>query len=139
MPRPRRLSRGLGGVLERVARRRLAVVPQWRYRSVPLSVGHPGVLRSDDLAGREAIHARVVRVVHEVLDRVESCLAGAAVATGRAAEGRRCLCRCVADVVALTRAAALERVVEPEPVPRLVGRGVTQVVGRGVATLEALV
>src|SRR5262249_32181997 len=87
------------------------------------------------LAGGEAVHAGVVGVVHEVGDRIHAGLR-AGVAALRAAEGGAALAGGVVDAVALAAAAALEGVVEAEPVADLVGRGVAQVVGGGAAAGE---
>src|SRR6478752_6959135 len=73
------------------------------------AVGGPLGLQARDLAGREAVHARVVRVVHEVLDRVEPG-ARARVTPGRALVGGAGLGGGVVDLVARAPAPALERV-----------------------------
>ena len=85
---------------------------------------HPG-----GLAGSELEHAGVVRVVHEVKNRVYTGITLAGVAPGRAPERREPLCRRVVDVIVVRVASALERVVQAEPVARLVRGRVAFVVG----------
>ena len=77
-------------------------------------------LEAGDLAGSELGHARVVRVVHEVVDGVNPA-ARARVLARRAAVRLLALRRGVRDRVAAAAAAALEGVVQPEPVADLVG------------------
>jgi hypothetical protein len=62
-------------------------VPRKRRRSSSLSEAVPARVHARVLARAEPIHARVVAVVHEVLDRIETCElgAGAGIASGRAA------------------------------------------------------
>src|SRR5262245_29157734 len=86
---------------------------------------HPRVL-----VAREMIHAPVVGIVHEVVDGIEARLRRAAVATDRAAEGRRPLRRRIGDEVSFLRAAALERVIQAHPVSDLVRRRIAEVVWR---------
>ena len=93
-------------------------------------LGHPGAL-----AGREHAVAGVEGVVHVVADRVEAGQR-AGVAADRAAARGAALRRRVGDLVVPRRAAALERVVEPEPVPGLVGRGLAAVEVRRRATRQ---
>src|SRR5262249_30812378 len=81
------------------------------------------------LAGREAEHAGVVAVVHEVRDRIDPG-AAAGVTAGGATGSRRLLRGGVAHLVVARRAGPLERVVEPHPVAHLVSRRVAFVEGR---------
>lgn len=60
------------------------------------AVGLHLALEAGDLAGGELVHARVVRVVHVVVDRVDAA-AGAGVAAGWAARRGRRLRRRVGD------------------------------------------
>src|SRR5690606_7128318 len=99
------------------------------------------------LPRREVVHARVVRVVHEVLDGVGAA-GGAGVPAGGAAEGRGGLGGGVADAVAAglaagrripATAAAVEGVEEADVVADLVGAGVALVVGEEAAARERVV
>src|SRR4051812_6998570 len=74
---------------------------------------HPGAL-----PGGEHAVAGVVGVVHVVADRVQT-RQRAGVTTDRAAARGTALCRGVGHLVVLRGAAALEGVVEAEPVPGL--------------------
>ena len=85
------------------------------------------------LASGEVVHARVIAVVHVVPDAVNTA-AGAAVLTNGASRGGGGRGGSVADKVARARAAALEDVVETEPVANLVGEGAALVVGGERAT-----
>ena len=73
------------------------------------------------------MHARVVGVIHEVLDRIVAWLR-AGVEADRASERGFGLVRRVEDVVARAHAAVVERVQQEQPVTHLVGRRVTLVV-----------
>ena len=76
----------------------------------------------------------LIGVVHVVGHRIKTRLAGARIPCRRAAIRRRRLRSSVADKVARARAAALEDVVEAQPVADFVGGGRTLVVGgRGAA------
>ena len=83
------------------------------------------------LAGGEPVHAGVVGVGHEVVDRVVGA-AGAAVDHGTT-EVRTVLRLGVVDEVARRAAAPLEGVEEAQPVADLVGGRVALTVGRGPA------
>src|SRR5690606_22993910 len=95
-------------------------------------LAHPGRLTLGELG-----HAAVVGVVHEVVDRVHAFLAASVPALGALVRGLR-LRRGVVDLVA-AGAAVLEGVVEPEPVPDLVGAGVALVVVLGSLAGQRLV
>src|SRR5205085_7251842 len=84
------------------------------------------------LSCRELVHAEVVGVVHEVLDRIVAGVARAGI-LDRAAERGALLGRRVIDVIALAVTAALERVVQADPVADLVRGRVAFVVRRGRA------
>lgn len=75
----------------------------------------------------------LIRVVHVVADGVETSLARARVTANGASRGGRRLSGGVGDEVAVAGAAALEGVVETEPVADLVGDGVAEVVVGGAA------
>src|SRR5688572_25388597 len=98
------------------------------------AVGREERVHACVLTSREVVHARVVRVVHEVPDRVDAGLVAARIATDRATERRRLLRGRVADEVAVAVTATLERVIEAHPVAGLVGAGVAEVVRRRRAT-----
>ena len=90
-------------------------------------------IRPRVLPSSEPIHASISAVIHPVVDRVHPA-AGASVLADRAAGRRSLLRRGVGDLVAGSRAAALEDVVEAQPVADFVGGGRTLVVGgRGAA------
>jgi len=97
-----------------------------------------------DLASSETVQARVVAVVHPVVDGVDAA-AGAGVLADGAARGRDALGRGVGDGVASAGAAALEDVVETEVVADLVDGGGTLVeasggaAGEGVGEVDAAV
>jgi hypothetical protein len=99
----------------------------------------PGVLASG-----EPVHAGVGAVVHPVVDRVNTAAGASVLANGAAGSGGA-LRRGVADLVASAGAAALEDVVEAEPVADFVGGGGTLVVrsggaaGQGVCQVDATV
>lgn len=80
----------------------------------------------------EPIHARIVAVIHPVVDRVNTTT-GARVLANRAAGSDSLLGRGVSDRIAGARAAALEDVVETEPVADFVGGGGALVEGSGGA------
>jgi len=96
------------------------------------------------LASSEPVHARVGAVVHPVVDRVNTATR-ASVLANRAAGSRGTLRRCVGDLVASTSAAALEDVVETEPVADFVGGSGTLVVrsggsaGQGVCQVDTAI
>lgn len=97
-----------------------------------------------DLASSEAIKARIVAVVHPVVDGVDTAAGARVLANG--ATGRSSLLgRSVGDGVTRGRAAALEDVVEAEPVADFVGGGGTFVeasgssAGHGVGEVDAAV
>lgn len=75
----------------------------------------------------------LIRVIHVVVDRVKASLAGARIAAGGAAGRGAGLGGGVGDLVAGAGAAALEGVVETEPVADLVGGGLAEVVVGGAA------
>src|SRR5689334_3460688 len=77
--------------------------------------------------GEEKVYL-LVRVVHVVGHGVKTSLAGAGITRSHAAVRRRRLGSSVADIVARARAAALERVVQTQPVADLVGGRVAEVV-----------
>jgi hypothetical protein len=87
----------------------------------------PGVLASG-----EPVHASIGAVIHPVVDGVNTAAGASVLANGAAGSGGS-LGRGVADLVTGTGAAALEDVVEAEPVADLVGGGGTLVVGGGSA------
>ena len=87
------------------------------------------------LASGEPVHASVGAVVHPVVDRVDAA-AGASVLADGAAGRRGALRRGVVDLVAGAGAAALEDVVEAEPVADFVGGGRALVVRRRGAAGE---
>lgn len=99
---------------------------------------------ASDLASSEAVKARIVAVVHPVVDGVDAA-AGARVLADGAAGRSSLLRRGVGDGVAGGRAAALEDVVETEPVADFVGGGGTLVevcggaAGHGVGEVDAAV
>ena len=70
------------------------------------------------LPGCELVHAAVVRVIHEIMDRVKTgeLLARTRVAAFRTPTGRGALARRVAHVIVVGGAAVLEGVVQAEPV-----------------------
>src|SRR5687767_5293218 len=82
-----------------------------RTRSAVLAVRGVHRVHAGVLAGGEVVHAPVVGVVHEVLDRVDAGLVAARVATDGAAVGRALLGGRVAHAVALAVTAALEGVI----------------------------
>ena len=99
-------------------------------RAQSLKIRQAPHIRRDWPSG-ELVHARIVRVVHEVLDRVVTGLrAGVPV---DAVERRLGLVGRVEDLVARPLAAVLERMEERQPVPDLVRAGVALVIGGGVA------
>lgn len=81
----------------------------------------------------------LIRVIHIVVDRIKTSLARARVTAGRAATGSGSLGRGISDVIAVAGAAALEGVVETEPVADLVGGGVAEVVVGEVAAGQGVV
>ena len=85
-------------------------------------------MHTGDLVVRELVHAVVVNVVHEVVDRVHTRIARARVPVLGATVGRRAFLRRVVAVVVGNRAAALEGVVQAEIVAGLVRDGVAFVV-----------
>jgi hypothetical protein len=87
----------------------------------------PGVLASG-----EPIHASIGAVVHPVVDGVDTAAGACVLADGAAGSGGS-LGRGVADLVTSAGAAALEDVVEAEPVADFVGGGGALVVGGGGA------
>src|SRR4051812_7403123 len=92
-------------------------------RNLPLGAEEEVLLlHSLGLAGGELEVAGIVRVVHEVVDRIESRFE-AGVPADLAPERRPLLGGRVGDVVALRVTTALERVVEAEPVAGLVRSG----------------
>src|SRR5689334_5757896 len=126
-------SKRIGGSLDaRRGRRHLT----YRFRSRP--VRGPHVADPGALPRRVLVVARVVRVVHVVVDRVET-RQRAGVPAGRATARRAALRRGVTDRVVRARAATLERVVEPEPVPGLVRRRLAQVEVRRRTTRQRAV
>ena len=88
---------------------------------------HPCGAHALHLPGRELEHAGILRVVHEVENRIESGLRSAltAIATDRTVERRRKLCRRVGNQIALVAAFTVERVEEREPVPHFVRGGIS--------------
>ncbi len=71
------------------------------------------------LLRREAGHARIVRIVHVIVNGIETSNTRASVGFGRAARRSRPLGGGVGDVVAFASAGvALEDVVEAEPLPK---------------------
>ncbi|TLD26567.1 hypothetical protein PspLS_05208 [Pyricularia sp. CBS 133598] len=90
---------------------------------------HPGVL-----ARGELLVARVVRVVHVVVDGVKTGLVGAAVTADGAAAAGAGLGGSVVNQVTLAVAATLEGVVQTEPVADLVHSGLAKVEPVDVAT-----
>jgi len=86
------------------------------------------------LASRELEHAVIVRVIHEVRDRVVARRRGARIATRGAAISSRLFRRRVRNVIVRLLTATLERMVQPEPVTHFMRARVTQVVRRGRAT-----
>jgi hypothetical protein len=78
--------------------------------------------KTHKLSRGELRHARVDAVVHEVVDWVHAA-AGAGVARCRAARGGGGFRRGVGDGVTCAGAAALEGMVEADPVPSFVGEG----------------
>lgn len=92
------------------------------------AVSGPVRVNASLLAGGELLVASVIRVVHVVVDGVDTGLAGAGVTADGAARGGRGLGGGVGNQVAGAGAAALEGVVEAEPVTDLVGGGVALVV-----------
>src|SRR3954447_9239641 len=114
---PGRQRRG-GSASEREPRGNPADTSAWRTLGSrgtrgagSAAVGGPLRLHTAVLPGAEGVHAGVVGVVHEVVNRVDAA-GGAGVPAGRALIGRRGLGRGVGDVVTRARATALERVVE---------------------------
>ena len=93
-------------------------IPQARPSSL-----HPG-----RLAGRERVEAEVIAVVHEVVDQVRPQSVVRTTVDRIAEEVRIRLAGRVGDLVALLAAPALERVVQAQPVARLVGERVAEVV-----------
>jgi hypothetical protein len=89
-------------------------------------------IRPSVLASSEPVHAGISAVIHPVVDGVNTA-ARASVLADRAAGSRGSLRRGVADLVAGAGAAALEDVVEAEPVADFVGGGGALVVGGGGA------
>src|SRR5215213_199647 len=116
------------------------VSPRRREVRRPASLPEGGELslQPGDLTVGEPVHAGVEGVVHEVPDRVVA-RCGASVAAHRALECRGRLGSRVGDVVAGRVAAVLEGVVQPHPVPDLVGAGVAEVVVGGRPTGQGLV
>ena len=94
-------------------------------------VQQPGVLHSLGLSGGELREARVVRVVHVVVDRVESG-GRAGIPAGLATERGGLLGGRIGDEVTALVALAEERVLEVEPVAGLVDERVALVVQAGV-------
>jgi hypothetical protein len=89
------------------------------------------------LARGEAGHARVVGVVHVVVDGVNGPT-GAGITRSGATIGGGSLRRGIGDRVT-TGASTLEGVVEPDPVSDLMGRGASEVVGGKVTSRKGLV
>ena len=79
-------------------------------------------LEAGSLTSGELSHAGVIGVVHEVVDGVYTS-ARAGVTAGGAAKGRHLLGGGVGDTVAGSAAAALEGVVEANPVTGFVRQG----------------
>jgi hypothetical protein len=106
-----------------LALRRRALYPLSYGRGDGRSVagGPRGATRPRNL--RELGVAGVVRVVHVVVDRIETRIARAAVLALRATARRDELARPVVHPVARRATPALERVIQPEPVHELVRRG----------------
>ena len=78
------------------------------------------------------------RVVHVVVDGIQAALVGARVLAGRASAGRVGLSWGVGDKVAIATAAALEGVVQVEPVTSLMSDGLAQVEVGGRAAGDTL-
>lgn len=91
------------------------------------AVGVPLVVHAGLLTGGELLVTGIVRVVHVVVDGVDSST-GAGVASGRAARSSSLLGRGVGNRVTNGAAGALEGVLETEPVADLVDNGVPVVV-----------
>lgn len=87
-------------------------------------------IHARELSRREEVHAGVVGVVHEILDRVATGLVATRIKADGATLGGGTLRGGIAHGVAASITAALKRVIEPEPVTDLVGGGVAQVVRR---------
>lgn len=112
-----------------------------RYHNIRLtlatnSVGRPHVGHSLSLAGSETSVARIVRVIHVVVDRINTGDRGAAVLgrLRRTSISAGALHGCVADEVAVASAGvALESVQETHPVAGLVDGGHAQVEAVDVA------
>jgi len=81
------------------------------------------------------VHASVVGVVHEVMDRVDTPTT-TSVAASWAAESGRSFRRCVADEVPGASASTLERVEQTNPVASFVCEGLSQVIWSGGASWE---
>src|SRR5512132_565368 len=96
-----------------------------------LPVRGPHALHASDLASGKLEHTGIVAVVHEVLDGIHAGALFARVPTRRTAIGWGAFGRGVAHVVARLAAAALKRMVQPEPMPDLVRRSIPNVVRRG--------
>jgi transposase len=95
---------------------------------------HPHVLSRGELD-----HAGIVRVIHEVVDRIEAREARAGIPVHRTPVRGRALRRRIRHGIpagVLARTAALERVIQPHPVPDLVRRRVTEVIGRSIAARQ---
>ena len=76
----------------------------------------------------------LIRVIHVVMDRIQAGLARARITTSRAPRAGARLGGGIRDVVAVAGAAALEGMVQTEPMADLVGGGVAEVVvGEGAA------
>jgi hypothetical protein len=86
------------------------------------------------LGGREIIHAGVVRVVHEVVNRVEPLSERAGIVPDRTTGGRGAFRRGITYRVRRREITPLERMEESKPVPNLVHRGHALIVWRRRAT-----
>lgn len=74
--------------------------------------------------------ARIIRIVHIVINRVKSRLARARIPTSRTSRRSAGLRGCISNGIARPRTAALEGMIQPEPMADFVRDGVAKVVVR---------
>jgi len=79
------------------------------------------------LTRREFLVAGIVRVVHKVVDRIETGLAGAGIASGRTSARGAGLGGGIGNKIAAAGAASLESVVQTKPVADFVRDGIAEV------------
>lgn len=104
-----------------------------------VAVGRKLGLDPLSLSRCELVHAAIERVVHEVVDGIEAWLVRARVASDGAPTGRASLRRGIVDLISSRPTPALERMVQPDPMPGFVRQSVAQVEVFGRASWDGRV